>query len=167
MNRAEDGMSVANQPYRPASSHAMTQTALKPPSHAGLIAFTLLDPIPYGFLVAALIFDAIYAESAEVLWVKASAWLISIGLVFAIVPRLLNLAHVWFPGRRPRVCGTVAAFWLNLFAIATAIVNAFVHSRDAYGVMPEGLLLSCLTIVLLMLAKLSPIWARSHERAAA
>jgi hypothetical protein len=37
--------------------------------------------------------------------VKGAAWLISIGLVFAILPQLINLGRVWFgkePGPRTR-----------------------------------------------------------------
>jgi len=60
----------------------------------------------------------------------------------------------------------MAGFWLNLLAIAAAIVNAFVHSRDAYGVMPEGLWLSCLTVVLLVLAKILPTLRHAPARAA-
>jgi uncharacterized membrane protein len=137
----------------------------EPRSKAAAIAFDVLDPIPYGFFVGALVFDAIYARSAEVLWFKAAAWLIAIGLLFAVVPRLIDLARVWFPGGGQRRTGRIAAFWLNAFAIAAAIANAFVHSRDAYGVMPEGLWLSCLTVVLLMLAKVLPPLQRVTARA--
>ena len=58
----------------------------------------------------------------------------------------------------------MAGFWLNLVAIAVAITNAFVHSRDAYGVMPEGLWLSCLTIVLMVLAKVLSTVERARVR---
>jgi uncharacterized membrane protein len=131
----------------------MKQEIQKPRSRAAAIAFALLDPIPYGFFVAALVFDVTYARSAEVLWIKSAAWLIAAGLVFAVLPRLIDLVWVWFPGRRRRAQGAMAGFWLNLLAIASALVNAFVHSRDAYGAMPEGLWLSILTVVLLVLAK--------------
>ena len=131
-------------------------TELQRPRNAAAVAFDLLDPIPYGFFVGALFFDAIYAKSAEVLWTKAAAWLIAIGLLFAVLPRLIDLVRVWFPGRARREAGAMAGFWLNLLAIVAAIVNAFVHSRDAYGAMPEGLWLSCLTVVLLVLARALP-----------
>jgi uncharacterized membrane protein len=143
----------------------MRQEVLKPGSRAAAIAFDLLDPIPYGFFVGALVFDAIYAKSAEVLWGKAAAWLIAIGLLFAVLPRLINLVRVWFPGRERRPAAEMAGFWLNLLAIAAAIMNAFVHSRDAYGVMPEGLWLSCLTVVLLVLAKALPTLQQATARA--
>ena len=120
------------------------------------IAFDLLDPIPYGCFVGALIFDGVYADNAEILWVKAAAWLIAIGLVFAVIPRLLNLANVWFRNGAPRPSGAMGAFWLNALAIVAAILNSFVHSRDAYAVMPQGLWLSCATVVLLVVAKYLP-----------
>ena len=50
----------------------MRQDVDKPRSKAAAIAFDLLDPIPYGFFVGALVFDTIYARSAEILWVKAA-----------------------------------------------------------------------------------------------
>ena len=118
--------------------------------------FDLLDPVPYGLFVAALIFDAVYVNSGEILWMKSAAWLIAIGLVFAVIPRFINLARVWFPPGGRRIGGEIAGFWLYLGAVVAAIVNAFVHSRDAYGVMPEGLWLSVLTVLLLVLARLAP-----------
>lgn len=116
--------------------------------------FGVLDPLPYGFFVAALIFDAIYSRSGEILWDKAAAWLITLGLLFAVVPRLINLVQVWVTGPRPRPFAVTLSFWLNVVAILAAIANAFVHSRDAYGSMPDGLWLSVLTVVLLVIANL-------------
>lgn len=142
----------------------MKQAFERPTHPVAAIAFDLLDPVPYGLFVGALVFDAIYSVSGEVLWFKAAAWLIAIGLVFAVLPRLINLARVWFSGRDRRAPGDLAGFWLNLLAIAAAILNAFVHSRDAYGVMPEGLWLSVLTVVLLVLAKALPTLHRPTAR---
>lgn len=121
-------------------------------ARAAALLFELLDPIPYGCFLAALVFDAVYALTAVVFWVKSAAWLIAMGLLFAVVPRLIDLARVWWRGGRPRAVAETIAFWLNFCAIAAAVVNAFVHSRDAYGVMPTGLWLSGATMVLLMLA---------------
>ena len=135
-----------------------------PGSRAAAVAFDLLDPIPYGCFVGALVFDAVYAKGADVLWLKAAAWLIAIGLLFAVLPRLINLVRTWFHPRGLRAGGEVAGFWLNLLAIAAAITNAFVHSRDAYGVMPAGLWLSCLTILLLVAAKVLPALRHSTTR---
>lgn len=120
--------------------------------------FTLLDPLPFGCFAAALVFDVIYSRSAEILWVKGAAWLITFGLLFAIVPRLINLAQVWFTSRAAHRGVARVDFLLNLAAIVVAIVNAFVHSRDAYGVMPDGMWLSLLTVALIALGRLLVGW---------
>lgn len=121
-------------PHRPVAANAI---------------YGLLNPIPFGCFVAAFVFDAVYARSGEVLWNKSAAWLIVIGLLFAVVPRLINLVQVWVTYRRASRTADKLDFWLNLLAIAAAIVNAFVHSRDAYAVVPLGVMLSACTVILL------------------
>jgi uncharacterized membrane protein len=111
--------------------------------------YGLLNPIPFGCFVAALIFDVIYSKSATMQWDKGAAWLIVFGLLFAIVPRLINLWQVWITSPRRATRTEQLDFWLNLLAIVAAIVNAFVHSRDAYAVVPAGLWLSICTVILL------------------
>ncbi len=126
----------------------------RPRSTIAAVVFGLLDPLAYGAFLAALIFDIAYDKSADILWLKAAAWLIVIGLLSAVLPRLINLVQVWVRAGSPRLEGEVASFWLNLLAIVAAIVNAFVHSRDAYATMPEGVWLSVVTVVLLVLARI-------------
>ena len=121
-------------------------------SVAANAAYGLLNPIPFGCFVAALIFDVVYARSGELLWGKSAAWLIAIGLLFAVVPRLINLVQVWFTSRHGALASDKLDFWLNLLAIAAAIVNSFVHSRDAYGVVPAGVWLSACTVILLCIS---------------
>jgi uncharacterized membrane protein len=116
--------------------------------------YSLLNPIPFGCFVAALIFDIIYSETAVMLWDKGAAWLIVFGLLFAVVPRLVNLTQVWVTSRRTATRSDKLDFWLNLFAIVVAIVNAFVHSRDAYAVVPSGLWLSVCTVLLLSIGNI-------------
>ena len=111
--------------------------------------YGLLNPIPFGCFMAALIFDTVYVRTGDLLWVKGAAWLIVIGLLFAVIPRLINLVRVWITFRRASLATDRLDFWLNLLGIAAAIVNAFVHSRDAYGVVPAGVLLSACTVILL------------------
>lgn len=118
-------------------------------SATGAVIYGVLNPIPFGFFVGAWVFDAIYLRSGFVMWGKSAAWLITLGLVFAIVPRLINLVQVWITSRRFSTKFDRLDFWLNLIAIVVAIVNAFVHTRDAYGSMPEGVWLSAVTVLLL------------------
>lgn len=114
--------------------------------------YGLLNPIPFGFFVAALIFDIIYVRTAVIMWDKSAGWLIAIGLLFAIVPRLINLVQVWITSRRMAARADQLDFLLHLLAIIAAIFNAFVHSRDAYAVVPAGVWLSVCTVVLLAIA---------------
>jgi uncharacterized membrane protein len=127
----------------------MTLRPEPPRSIVAASIYGLLNPIPFGCFVAALIFDIIYSKSAEILWDKGAAWLIVFGLLFAVVPRLVNLAQVWITSRRTATRADRLDFWLNLFAVIAAIVNAFVHSRDAYAVVPDGVWLSACTVILL------------------
>jgi uncharacterized membrane protein len=124
----------------------MHSSIRKRPSKLAAIVFDLLHPIAFGFFVGALVFDGAYAMNADILWMKAAAWLIAIGLIVAVVPRLINLVRVWKPIGGVGRSGDKAAFWLHLLGIVAAIVNAFVHSRDAYGVVPEGVWLSIATV---------------------
>lgn len=119
------------------------------PSLAAAIVFDLLNPVPYGFFVGALVFDVVYANSPDLMWVKCAAWLISLGLVVAIAPRLINLVQVWRPGAGRYTAPSKAAFVLHLAGIAAAIANAFVHSRDAYAAVPDGVWLSAITVALM------------------
>lgn len=109
--------------------------------------FNLLDPIPFGFFVGALIFDILYANITAVLYAKAASWLITLGLLFAIVPQLINLALVWFKKDRIRSRGQVINFWLNVVGIIAALVNAFVHTRDGYSVIPDAIWFSIVTVL--------------------
>ena len=147
-------MNLTN-PVSRSKSVERTQTHMSPDLHkrsspTAAVLFDLLNPIPFGFFVGALIFDLVYAKSADVMWVKSAAWLISTGLFFAVIPRFINLARVWFPSARPGTASDKGAFFLYLLGIAAAITNAFVHSRDAYAVVPEGVWLSILTVALLV-----------------
>ncbi len=124
-------------------------------SHRSPVAnaiYGLLNPIPFGCFVATLIFDIIYANTAVMLWTKSAAWLLVIGLLFAVIPRLLNLVQVWITSRRFARRADRLDFWLNLLAIVAAIFNAFVHTRDAYEVIPTSVWLSLCTVILLSIA---------------
>ncbi len=111
--------------------------------------YGLLNPIPFGFFVAGLIFDITYANTGVVMWGKSADWLITLGLLFAVIPRLINLVQVWITSRHVATRADRLDFWLNLLAIVAAIFNAFVHTRDAYEVVPTSVWLSVCTVILL------------------
>lgn len=116
--------------------------------------YGLLNPIPFGFFVAGLVFDVCYAKTGTTLWGKGAAWLIALGLVFAVIPRLVNLVQVWITSRRLATGADHVDFWLNFVAIVAAILNAFVHTRDAYAIVPAAVWLSVVTVALIAIANI-------------
>lgn len=122
-----------------------------------------LDSMPFGFFVAGLIFDIVYMNTAEVLWNKAAAWVIAIGLVIAIIPRLINLYLVWFPKDYARNKVSLIGFWFYGFGILAAILNSFVHSRDAYASIPDSVILSVITVILISISYISKSFENNHK----
>lgn len=129
------------------SSHAPSRN-----STLAVALYSLLNPVPLGFFVAAWMFDIIYIYSTEIVWTRAAIWLIAFGLVIAIIPRLINLVQVWVGHSYPQGSAIKIHFWAWLLAIVLAVFNAFVHSRDAFAVVPTGAILSTLVVLLLLFA---------------
>jgi uncharacterized membrane protein len=105
------------------------------------------------YFTGALVTDLAYWRTLNVLWERFSIWLIVAGLILAglaAVTYVVSLASSRQIDRPawPGVVGYAIAALLSL-------VNAFVHSRDAYtAVVPTGLLLSVLVVVVLLLTAL-------------
>ncbi|WP_210501640.1 hypothetical protein [Pantoea ananatis] len=117
-------------------------------SDVAVTLYALLEPVPLGFFVAAWLFDIIYMKTFIILWSISASWLIAIGLVIAILPRIISLIYMFRGSTAPEK----THFWLSLVAIILAIANAFIHSRDAYAVVPTAAILSTLVVILLLLA---------------
>jgi uncharacterized membrane protein len=110
----------------------------------------ILASFSAAYFAGALVTDLVYWQIPDVLWERFSIWLIVAGLVMAgltVVAYAIDLAS----GRQidrpawPRVVGYA-------LTIALSLMNAFIHSRDAYtAVVPTGLTLSGLVIVVLLL----------------
>lgn len=118
---------------RPSRSH---------PVHGILAAY------PLAFFTGALVADIAYAETAEMQWANFAIWLITGGLLMGALAAVAGIvdaiARRKAPHRRPwpHSIGT-------LLMLALALVNAFVHSRDAWtSVVPTGLILSAIVSVL-------------------
>jgi uncharacterized membrane protein len=99
--------------------------------------------------LGALLNDIAYAYTYEIQWSNFAAWLIVGGLVvsgIALVFALVGLA----PSRR-RPYSVLHALLLVATWIA-ALFNALMHARDAWAVMPGGLVLSAVALVIACLA---------------
>jgi uncharacterized membrane protein len=111
----------------------------------------MLVPIPITCFVGTLITDIAYAQTANMQWANMSAWLLTAGLIVALFAVIAGLID-FLSDRRIR---DLRAVWIhaggNAIALILALFNIFVHSRDAYtSVVPTGLVLSCLTVLILL-----------------
>jgi uncharacterized membrane protein len=101
-------------------------------------------------LIAAFGTDYAYYTTALWQWANFSAWLITAGLIVTLVA--ITLLPIDFATGRS---GRLNTGSLILIGAATmlSLVNAFVHSRDAWSsVIPQGILLSGVSAVLLLIA---------------
>lgn len=110
------------------------------PLHAVLLAGTI--PLFLG----AMLSDITYARTYEVQWTNFASWLIAGGLVFGGVVLVLALVDLFRAGRRG---GRQLIYFLLVLATwVLGFINALVHAKDAWAVMPAGLVLSVVVTVL-------------------
>ena len=110
----------------------------------------MLVPVPIACFVGTFITDIAYASTTDMQWANMSAWLLAVGLLVAVLAVLAGLLDVL---AEPRIRDLRSA-WIhalgNILVIGLCILNAFVHSRDAYtSVVPWGLTLSGLVVLVL------------------
>ncbi|WDY60171.1 DUF2231 domain-containing protein [Pseudomonas sp. PSKL.D1] len=121
--------------------------------------YTRCTPSPlHGILLAgsvplflgALLSDIAYYNSYQIQWSNFASWLIAGGLLFcglAVLFALANLARAERKGGRPTV------YLLLLLATwVLGLINAFEHAKDAWAVMPAGLILSVVVTALAVIA---------------
>ena len=114
------------------------------PLHALLLAF--LFPLFLGTLAS----DLAYARTFQIQWANFAQWLNAGGLLlggFALLWSLVGLIRHRGGDRRRLVHAL-----LLLAAWVLGLVNALVHAKDAWAMMPEGLWLSAIAAVLALLA---------------
>lgn len=114
------------------------------PLHATLLA----GSVP--LFLGALLSDIAYYQSYQIQWANFAAWLIAGGLLFcglAFLFALVNLARAQRRAGRPTVY-----FLLLLVTWLLGLLNAFEHAKDAWAVMPVGLVLSVLVTLLACVA---------------
>lgn len=127
------------------------------PLHAFLVAGTV--PLFLGALLA----DLAYGSTAEIQWTNFAAWLIVGAMVFAGLA--LPWALVDWLRSRPRRGRALLGLLLLLAAFALGLVDAIVHARDAFAVMPAAPILSAIvTAIVLVAAFLAFSGLRPGER---
>jgi len=107
--------------------------------------------VPFVCFVAALITDIAYAQTFDVIWKNFSDWLLAGGIIVGALAAIVGLVDLARPSVRsnwliwPYAAAYAIAMILGLF-------DNLVHSRDAYGAMPAGLVLTVLTVLALVIA---------------
>lgn len=100
-------------------------------------------------LIAAFVSDLLFWRTALFQWANFSVWLITGGLLLALVAGIALLLDVAL-GRAGAI--SWGRFTLLAAVALLSLLNAFVHSRDAWtSVIPEGLILSGIVTVLLLI----------------
>jgi uncharacterized membrane protein len=112
------------------------------PFHAALLGGMV--PLFLGGLIA----DAAYMQTAQIQWSNFASWLIAGAMVFTGFTLLWALIEI-VAGWRGR---PVLYFLLVLAAFVIGLFNSFVHARDAWGAMPEALIVSAITTVVALAA---------------
>lgn len=110
------------------------------PLHAMLLGGTV------ALFLGALFNDIAYFQTYQIQWSNFASWLIAGGLVFcglALLFALVNLLRADRKTGRP-----VWYFLLLLITWVLGLVNAFEHAKDAWAVMPAGLVLSVIVTLL-------------------
>lgn len=124
------------------TSATLGRRQLKPlhPLHAVLLAATV--PLFFG----ALLSDIAYARSEEIQWSNFASWLIVGGMVFCGCALVWAAIEMLRSDRRAGQAITYVGLLLATFVFG--LVNALIHAKDAWAIMPEGLILSIIVAAL-------------------
>jgi uncharacterized membrane protein len=96
--------------------------------------------------LGALLSDIAYYQTYQIQWSNFAAWLIAGGLVFCGLAWLFALVNLL---RADRKAGRPTLYFLLLLITwGLGLVNAFEHAKDAWAVMPSGLVLSAVVTLL-------------------
>jgi uncharacterized membrane protein len=125
--------------------------------HPGLIASGAT------LLIATFVSDVLYWQTLLFQWNNVSEWLLAAGLVLAALAAIAFLIDLAL--RRFRKVAWRCLAGLTVAALLS-VLNAFVHSRDAYtAVVPEGIILSALVTVILILVGIRGGWSLASRPA--
>ena len=107
-------------------------------------AFLLAAALP--LFLGAVLSGCAYWSSYEIQWSNFASWLMAGGLVFAGIALACALVDLFRAERRGG--RLLVYFVLLLLTFVVGFINALVHARDAFAVMPTGLVLSVVVLVL-------------------
>jgi len=114
----------------------------------GLPLHPIVLGLPFACFFAGMITDIAYFQTYDIAWKNFSDWLIAGGMVLGALGAIVGIVDLVRPTvRANRLLLPYALAYAA--AMLLALLNNFIHSRDAYGAMPAGLVLSVLTVLVL------------------
>ena len=120
------------------------------PAHAHPV-HAILSAFPLALFTSALVADIAYTNTANMQWANFAVWLIAGGCLGGVLAAVAGIGDALLFRRRRHAAvagGRVHAIGTSLMLVL-GIVNAFIHSRDAWtSVVPTGLVLSLIVTVL-------------------
>jgi uncharacterized membrane protein len=114
----------------------------------GLPLHPIVLGLPFVCFLAAMIADIAYVRSYDVSWKNFADWLLAGGMVLGALGAIVGIVDLLRPAVRANQLLIPYAIAYAV-AMVLALLNNFIHSRDAYGAMPAGLILSVLTVLML------------------
>lgn len=115
------------------------------PLHAILLSF------PFPLFLGTLVSDLAYRATFQIQWHNFAQWLNAGGLLvgaFAGVWALINLFRRETRGQRR----TLVYFLVLVAMWVLGLLNALIHAKDAWAIMPEALWLSAVSALLALAA---------------
>ena len=134
------------RPVRPFLNDNLRSTA----QIAGHPIHPMLVPFPIVCFIGTLVTDIAYWRTAQIMWADFSAWLLTVGMIMGVLAAIAGLID--FLGNR--LIRTQRPAWPhmigNIVVLLLALLNALVHTRDAWtSVVPTGLILSAVVVLIL------------------
>jgi uncharacterized membrane protein len=109
----------------------------------------MLVPFPIVCFTGAMLTDIVYANTAVMQWRNFAAWLLAFGLFMGALAAVFGLVDYFSARQRPAI-GLVHMIG-NAVVLLLALINSFIHARDAWtSVVPTGLTLSVVTVLIMV-----------------
>lgn len=131
------------QPLAHATSHSYR--SLSHPLHITL----LVSALP--LFLGALLSDWAYSVSYEAQWINFASWLIAGALVFLAAALVWTFVQALSPSA-PHGRTAWILFALLMVTFVVGFINALVHAKDAGATMPDGLILSVIVLIMVVLS---------------
>ena len=110
------------------------------PVHATLLASAV------SLFLGGLLSDLAYASNFQIQWSNFAAWLLAGAMVFigfALLWAVIDLLRA-----RPRQRSRFLYVLALAIVFVVGLIDSFIHARDAWAVMPAGLILSVIVTLL-------------------